>query len=80
MFVKFVMVRQRQNALQRGLWSNTKKGLPFFDSVTNGWIDYSHNKILVQLFSHALVSTADGHDSALVKIKEDIKHLQEKQQ
>lgn len=64
------------NALQRGLWSHTKKGLPYFDSVTNGWIDYSHNKVLVQLFSHALVSSQQGHDLALEKIKSDIARLQ----
>jgi hypothetical protein len=65
------------NALQRGLWTNTKNGLNYFDSVTNGWIDYSHNKILVQLFSHALVSSSAGHKSALEKIKEDIVRLKQ---
>lgn len=65
------------NALQRGLWTNTKNGLKYFDSVTNGWIDYSHNKILVQLFSHALVSSSAGHESALAKIKEDIVRLKQ---
>ena len=43
----------RNNALQCGLWTHTKNGLPYFDSVTGGWIDYSHNHILVELFSHA---------------------------
>ena len=66
------------NALQRGLWTNTKNGLNYFDSVTNGWIDYSHNKVLVQLFSHALVSSSAGHESALEKIKEDIIRLRQK--
>ena len=60
------------NALQRGLWTHTRNGLPYFDSVTGGWIDYSHNRILVELFSHALVSSAAGHASALEKIKDDI--------
>jgi hypothetical protein len=60
------------NALQRGLWTHTQNGLKYFDSVTNGWIDYSHNLTLVELFSHALVATARGHDAALLKIKEDI--------
>jgi len=60
------------NALQRGLWTHTKNGIKYFDSITNGWIDYSHNLILVKLFSHALVSSSDGHSSALEKIKEDI--------
>ena len=63
------------NALQRGLWTHTKNGLKYFDSVTEGWIDYSHNLVLVQLFSHALVSSSAGHASALEKIKEDISVL-----
>jgi hypothetical protein len=60
------------NALQRGLWTHTKSALMFFESVTNGWIDYSHNLVLVKLFSHALVSTVKGHEIALEKLKEDI--------
>jgi len=66
------------NALQRGLWTHTKNGLKYFDSITNGWIDYSHNRILVQLFSHALISSSAGHISALEKIKEDIATLKKK--
>jgi hypothetical protein len=60
------------NALQRGLWTHTKNGLKYFDSVTNGWIDYSHNHVLVKLLSHALLSTSKGHEAALMKLKEDI--------
>lgn len=63
------------NALQRGLWTHTKNGLKYFDSITGGWIDYSHNKVLVALFSHALVSSEAGHASALDKVKEDIELL-----
>ncbi len=63
------------NALQRGLWTHTKNALAFFDSVTSGWIDYSHNTVLVQLFSHALVSSSAGHAAALEKIKEDIARI-----
>ena len=63
------------NALQRGLWTHTRKGLKFFESITNGWIDYSHNCILVKLFSHALVSSSTGHEMALEKIKQDIDQL-----
>lgn len=63
------------NALQRGLWTHTKRGLNYFDSITNGWIDYSHNPILVKLFSHALVSSESGHEKALEKIKKDIVNL-----
>lgn len=63
------------NALQRGLWTNTKNALPFFSSVTDGWIDYSHNLVLVKLFSQALVSSAKGHELALVEIQKDIVRL-----
>ncbi len=63
------------NALQRGLWTNTKNGLKYFDSITKGWVDYSHNLVLVKLFSHALVSSSAGHILALEKIKEDISLL-----
>jgi len=66
------------NALQRGLWTHTKNGIKYFDSITNGWIDYSHNLILVKLFSHALVSSSNGHSSALEKIKEDIALLKQR--
>ena len=60
------------NALQRGLWTHTKNGFKYFNSITNGWIDYSHNHVLVKLFSHALVSSEAGHTTALDKVKEDI--------
>ncbi len=66
------------NALQRGLWTHTKNGLKYFESLTNGWIDYSHNLVLVKLFSHALVSSSKGHSEALEKIKEDIISLKVK--
>jgi len=60
------------NALQRGLWTNTRNALKHFESITGGWIDYSHNLVLVKLFSHALVSSSAGHELALEKVKEDI--------
>ena len=60
------------NALQRGLWTHTKNGRRHFDSITEGWIGYSHNHVLVKVFSHALLSTSKGHEAALVKLKEDI--------
>ncbi len=63
------------NALQRGLWTHTRNGLQYFVSVTNGWITYANNPVLVELFSHALVSSPTGHKAALEKIKEDITNL-----
>ena len=63
------------NALQRGLWTHTRNGEQYFESITGGWIDYSHNHVLVELFSHALVSSEDGHESALGEVKDDIARL-----
>jgi hypothetical protein len=60
------------NALQRGLWTNTKHATHYFNSATNGWIDYSDNTILVKLFSYALVSTVKGHQEALMALAHDI--------
>jgi len=60
------------NALQRGLWTHTRNALKHFDSVTNGWISYSHNLVLVKLFSYALISTSAGHEEALRRLKDDI--------
>jgi hypothetical protein len=67
------------NALQRGLWTNTKRGLKYFDSITDGWITYEHNLVLVQLFSHALVASAAGHTAALAQIKDDIRALKKRE-
>ncbi len=63
------------NALQRGLWTNTKNAVPYFDSITNGWIDYSHNHTLVKLFSLALNSTEESHKEANVILQKDIDRL-----
>lgn len=60
------------NALQRGFWTHTKNGVRHFDSLTEGWIDYSTYPLLVELFSHALLSTADGHIAALAELQKDI--------
>lgn len=65
------------NALQRGLWTHTKNALKHFESITSGWIDYSHNLVLVKLFAHALVSTSKGHEAALAELKKDIQILKE---
>ena len=61
--------------MQRGLWTHTKNALPFFVSVTNGWVGYSHNLVLVRLFSHALISSEHGHEAALEEVKQDILRL-----
>ena len=66
------------NALQRGLWTHTRLGLKYFESITGGWIDYAHSQVLIELFSHALVCSENGHGSALVAVKEDIALLKRK--
>ena len=63
------------NALQRGLWTHTKNASGYFDSLTNGWIDYSHNQILVRLFSLALNSSEQGHKLANEILQKDIDRL-----
>lgn len=65
------------NALQRGLWTNTKNALPYFESVTDGWIDYSHNHTLVRLFSLALNSTEESHKQANIILQKDIDILRD---
>lgn len=65
------------NALQRGLWTHTKNALPFFDSITNGWINYSHNHTLVKLFSLALNATEKGHQKANEILQQDINFLKQ---
>ena len=60
------------NALQRGLWTHTRNGLKYFDSLTEGWITYAHNQILVKLFSHALIATSSGHEAAMEELKKDL--------
>ena len=63
------------NALQRGLWTQTKNATTYFDSITNGWIDYSHNHTLVKLFSLALNSTEESHKVASTILQKDIDKL-----
>jgi hypothetical protein len=63
------------NALQRGLWTHTKNGEAYFDSISGGWIDYSHNLVLVELFSHALISQDTAHREALSILKKNIDAL-----
>lgn len=63
------------NALQRGLWTHTKNAVSYFDSLTNGWISYSHNHALVKLFSLALNSSEQGHKLANEILQKDIDRL-----
>lgn len=68
-------VGDNANALQRGFWTHTKNAVRYFESMTDGWIDYSHNLTLVRLFSLALNATADGHEEANKILQADIDRL-----
>ena len=50
----------------------------FAEWGSDGWIDYSHNHVLMKLFSHALVATSKGHEAALEKLKQDIEEQKQK--
>ena len=63
------------NALQRGLWTHTKNAVGYFNSLTGGWIDYSHNLTLVKLFGLALSSSEQGHKVANDILQKDIDRL-----
>lgn len=63
------------NALQRGLWTHTRKASAYFESLTNGWVSYSHNIVLVELFSRALVASQSGHERALHVLNDDIRRM-----
>ena len=62
------------NALQRGLWTNTKRAKCYFRSLTNGWIKYEHNLDLVRLLSLALISDPKAIRETLQEIKGKITH------
>lgn len=63
------------NALQRGLWTHTKNAISYFNSLTSGWIDYSHNKTLVKLFALALNASEQSHKEINKILQQDIDRL-----
>lgn len=62
------------NALQRGIWSDTKKGSQYFDSFEKEWIKYEKQEQLLSLIAHALNSTCNGHKDADESLVNDIKN------
>ena len=66
------------NALQRGFWTHTVHALPYFNSLTNGWISYEHNLALVKLFRLALNCTVKGHEAANILLQNDIDEFKQK--
>lgn len=65
------------NALQRGLWTDTKIAYNYFTSLTNGWISYKHNLTLIELMKLALNSTENGHEEAKTILQADIENLKQ---
>jgi hypothetical protein len=59
------------NALQRGMWTNTKNAENFFETLT-GWITYNHNLDLVRLIALSLNSRAKSHRTANEILQSDI--------
>lgn len=43
------------NALQRGIWTNTKKAESYMKSISNGWISYETRENLLLLLSSLLI-------------------------
>ena len=73
-YAKFDMVEHRLMHCN-AVYGHTKNALPYFDSITNGWIDYSHNQTLVKMFSLALNATEQGHAEANKLLQTDIERL-----
>jgi len=63
------------NALQRGLWTHTENAFPYFDSLTNGGVDYVYNYSLVHLISLALNSSPETHKLINLILQKDIDNL-----
>jgi hypothetical protein len=56
------------NALQRGVWTNTKRSINYFYSATDGWINYTHNLTLIDVIKYSLCADENFHK----KIVKDI--------
>lgn len=56
------------NALQRGFWTHTKHGEKYFDSLTDGWVDYDDNRSIVSLFRFALISSRIWQDKSMAML------------
>ena len=65
------------NPLQRGMWTDTKHAIAYFDSLTNGWVSYAHNKNLVKLIRLALNTTEATHIHVNEILKAEIEQLKQ---
>lgn len=66
------------NALQRGMWTNTKNATNYFFSITGGWINYKINEDLVKLIMLALNSTKAAHIESNKILQKGIEELKKK--
>lgn len=67
------------NALQRGIWADTKKGLQYFDIFEKDWIKYTKQEHLLSLIVHALNSSPTSHIEAdKILISDITKRIPEK--
>lgn len=63
------------NALQRGVWTDTKKAEQYFKSITGGWVSYCENQELVRLVKLALNSSIEAHQSVNKLLQDNINTL-----
>ena len=57
------------NALQRGMWTHTKRAENHFISVSNGWISYEVRKNLLELLFHLMIISNEKIDYILEEEK-----------
>lgn len=55
------------NALQRGVWTNSNKAENYFQSISNGWIQYETRENLLKLLSILLVQDNNYFDKIIMK-------------
>lgn len=63
------------NALQRGLWTNTKKAKNYFESLTGGWINYKINLNLLKMIELALNSSESSHKEVNKMLQKNVNSL-----
>lgn len=67
------------NALQRGLWTHTIHAFQYFDSLTGGWVDYSHNLVLTQVIAKLLNSTPENHQQVIDFVEQDLTAIKDRE-
>jgi len=60
------------NALQRGLWTDSKRADAYFKNLTGGWVDYEQNLEFVDLISKLMLIDSTTTKKILNEIKASI--------